>query len=199
MMIYECLMLMLMLCKSSYARLTPEVLHRLPLHSDRIQKLGTRLWFQYRLCVCCTSRSQQTSRKGQWTHTSRIKTKVIRRTSWLWVQMDWRITKSSMGATNSNKQSNRPFTLLPSLRIRSRTACRLDLDITKDRTIRWRRSRTNKKIRTRQLRRSQSKCYPPISQIPTRFKAALQQKYPSSITTSWRLSTKKDTKDWRTT
>ena len=26
-MIYECLMLMLMLCKSSYARLTPEVLH----------------------------------------------------------------------------------------------------------------------------------------------------------------------------
>ena len=26
MMIYECLMLMLMLCKSSYARLTPEVL-----------------------------------------------------------------------------------------------------------------------------------------------------------------------------
>ena len=27
MMIYECLMLMLMLCKSSYARLTPEVLH----------------------------------------------------------------------------------------------------------------------------------------------------------------------------
>ena len=27
MMVYECLMLMLMLCKSSYARLTPEVLH----------------------------------------------------------------------------------------------------------------------------------------------------------------------------
>ena len=27
MMIYECLMLMLMLCKSSYAKLTPEVLH----------------------------------------------------------------------------------------------------------------------------------------------------------------------------
>ena len=30
MMIYECLMLMLMLCKSSYARLTPEVLHASP-------------------------------------------------------------------------------------------------------------------------------------------------------------------------
>ena len=29
MMIYECLMLMLMLCKSSCARLTPEVLHML--------------------------------------------------------------------------------------------------------------------------------------------------------------------------
>ena len=29
-MIYECLMLMLMLCKSSYARLTPEVLHSFP-------------------------------------------------------------------------------------------------------------------------------------------------------------------------
>ena len=28
MMIYECLMLMLMLCKSSYAKLTPEVLHQ---------------------------------------------------------------------------------------------------------------------------------------------------------------------------
>ena len=27
MMIYECLILMLMLCKSSYAKLTPEVLH----------------------------------------------------------------------------------------------------------------------------------------------------------------------------
>ena len=31
MMTYECLMPMLMLCKSSYARLTPEVLHKLPL------------------------------------------------------------------------------------------------------------------------------------------------------------------------
>ena len=31
MMIYECLMLMLMLCKSSYAKLTPEVLQPLPL------------------------------------------------------------------------------------------------------------------------------------------------------------------------
>ena len=32
MMVYECLMLMLMLCKSSYARLTPEVLqYRVPL------------------------------------------------------------------------------------------------------------------------------------------------------------------------
>ena len=30
MMIYECLMLMLMLCKSSYARLTPEVLQPVP-------------------------------------------------------------------------------------------------------------------------------------------------------------------------
>ena len=28
MLVYECLMIMLMLCKSSYARLTPEVLHR---------------------------------------------------------------------------------------------------------------------------------------------------------------------------
>ena len=27
MLVYECLMIMLMLCKSSYARLTPEVLH----------------------------------------------------------------------------------------------------------------------------------------------------------------------------
>ena len=42
MMIYECLMLMLMLCKSSYARLTPKVLHKggadcsvdEPLHAD---------------------------------------------------------------------------------------------------------------------------------------------------------------------
>ena len=29
MLVYECLMIMLMLCKSSYARLTPEVLHTL--------------------------------------------------------------------------------------------------------------------------------------------------------------------------
>ena len=35
MMIYECLMLMLMLCKSSYARLTPEVLQDAP-----IKRLG---------------------------------------------------------------------------------------------------------------------------------------------------------------
>ena len=38
MMIYECLMLMLMLCKLSYARLTPEVLqfwtHRMQLLGD---------------------------------------------------------------------------------------------------------------------------------------------------------------------
>ena len=34
MMIYECLMLMLMLCKSSYARLTPEVLHPMELLGD---------------------------------------------------------------------------------------------------------------------------------------------------------------------
>ena len=27
MLVYECMMIMLMLCKSSYARLTPEVLH----------------------------------------------------------------------------------------------------------------------------------------------------------------------------
>ena len=31
MLVYECLMLMLMLCKSSYARLTPRVLQPLPL------------------------------------------------------------------------------------------------------------------------------------------------------------------------
>ena len=47
------------------------------LHSYRIQKLGTGLWLQYRLRISRTSRSQRTGRKGQWTHTSQIKTKII--------------------------------------------------------------------------------------------------------------------------
>ena len=71
-----------------------------------------------------------------------------------------KITQGRMGATDSNKQSHRILTFLPGLRIRSRTTCRLDLDVTKDRTIWRRRSRTHPKIRTRQYRRSQSKCYP---------------------------------------
>ena len=35
MLVYECLMIMLMLCKSSYARLTPEVLQQGPVTTDR--------------------------------------------------------------------------------------------------------------------------------------------------------------------
>ena len=103
-----------------------------------------------------------------------------------------------MGATNSNKQIHRILAFLPSLRIRSRTTFRLDLDVTKDKTIRQRRSRTHPKIRTRQHRRSQSKCYPAISKIPPRTKAPLQQEYPVSIITSRRPSTKKNTKNQRT-
>ena len=103
-----------------------------------------------------------------------------------------------MGATDSNKQSHRILTFLPGVRIRSSTTRRLDLDVTKDRTIRRRRSRTHPKIRTRQYRRSQSKRYPAISKIPPRTKAPLQQEYSVSIITSRRLSTKKNTKNRRT-
>ena len=167
------------------------------LHSYKIQKLGVGLRLQHRLRISRTSRSQRTGRKGQWTHTSRVETKTVWRASRLWIKMDWRITQSSMGATNSNKQSHRILAFLPSLRIRSRTTYWLDLDVTMDRTI-WRRSRTHPKIRTWQYRRSQSKHYPAISEIPPRTKAPLQQEYPVSIVTSRRPSTKKNTKNRRT-
>ena len=103
-----------------------------------------------------------------------------------------------MGATNSNKQSHRVLTFLPGLWIRSSTTCRLDLDVTKDRAIWRRRSRTHPKIRTRHHRRSQSKCYLSISKIPPRFRMPLQQEYLASITSNRRLSTKKNTKNRRT-
>ena len=113
--------------------------------------------------------------------------------------MDRRITQSCMGAKDSNKQSHRILTFLLGIRIRSRTTLRPDLDVTKDRTIRRRRSRTHLKIRTRQHRRSQSKRYPAISEIPPRTKAPLQQEYTVSIITSQRPSTKKNTENRRTT
>ena len=109
--------------------------------------------------------------------------------------MDQIITQSCMGATDSNKQSHRILTFLHGIRIRSHTTRRPDLDITKDRTIQRRRSRTHLEIRTRRYGRSQSKCYPSISQIPPRFKTPLQQEYSASIITSQRLSTKKNTKN----
>ena len=103
-----------------------------------------------------------------------------------------------MGAIDSNKQSHRILTFLPGIQIRSRTTHRPDMDVTKDRTIRRRRSRTHPKIRTRQHRRSQSKRYPAINEIPPRTKTPLQQEYTVSIITSRRPSTKKNTKNRRT-
>ena len=41
MLVYECLMIMLMLCKSSYARLTPEVLHMWPSSRSGTRGRGT--------------------------------------------------------------------------------------------------------------------------------------------------------------
>jgi hypothetical protein len=86
-----------------------------------------------------------------------------------------------------------PF--FPSIWIRSRATSRLDLDIPKNRTIRGGRSRTHPKIGTRQYRRSQSKRYPPVSSIPPRFKAPLQQKYLATLISSHRPSTMKNTKN----
>jgi hypothetical protein len=54
--------------------------------------------------------------------------------------------------------------------------------------------RTHPKIRTRQYRRSQSKCYPSVNSIPPRLKALLQQKYSTTLSSSQRPSTAKSTK-----
>jgi hypothetical protein len=137
-----------------------------PFYSYQIQKLGTKLWHQYKLYVSCTPWGWRTSRKSQWAYTSWIKTKIIWRTRRLRLQMDWGITQSSMGALHSSKQSNWILTFFSSIWIRSHATSRFDLDIPKNRAIRGGRSRTHMKIRTWQNKRGQDKCYPSVSSIP---------------------------------
>jgi hypothetical protein len=113
--------------------------------------------------------------------------------------MDRRVTKGSLGTTHPSQQSNRILTFLPSIRIRSSPLSRLDMDITPNRTIWRRRSRTYSKAWTRQYRRSQGQCHVTICPVSPRAEVSLWQKHPSSHFSNRRLGTTMDTKVWWTT
>ena len=102
--------------------------------------------------------------------------------------MDRRTTKSSIGFKNPDQQSHWLLTFLSSLRIRSSTTSRLDMAISKNRTIRRRRSRRNKAVRNWFNRRNKRQCNNPKCKISARTTKTLWQKYSAPITKARGLS-----------
>jgi ribonuclease HI len=117
------------------------------------------------------------------------------------VNKDWGCTKDNMDTycakvqkLEKNLQGLEILHVLRDSNVETDVLAKLGLDrakVPKNRTIRGGRSITHLKIRTRQYRRSQSKCYPSVSSMPPRLKMPLQQKYSTML----RPGTTKNTKD----